>query len=290
MRPFVKWAGGKSQLLPQIRTFYPESCEKYAEPFVGGGAVLFDVLQTLRPAEVYISDANRELINTYMTVRDHVSLAVDEIKRMQYKYNSADKTGQREYFNKVRDLFNREKMHGYVMPSIEMAARFIFLNKTCFNGLYRVNKSGKFNVPLGNYVNPSICDEENLIAVSHALQGVDMNVGDYRLCDSFVDSRTFVYFDPPYRPLTTSSGFTSYTNLGFGDQEQIELAAFAKQLSDRGARVLLSNSDPTNVNPTDTFFDKLYEGFDIQRTPARRSINSRGDVRTEINELLIYRG
>lgn len=290
MKPFVKWAGGKSQLLPQIRAFYPESCEKYAEPFVGGGAVLLDVLQTFRPGEVYISDTNRELINTYMTVRDHVCPMIDEIKDIQDKYEARDNAGRREYFTKVRNLFNREKLHRYVMPSIEMAAWFIFLNKTCFNGLYRVNRAGEFNVPAGDYVNPAICDEENLIAVSHALQGVDMNVGDYSLCESFVDSKTFVYFDPPYRPLTTSSNFTSYTNLGFGDQEQRELAVFAKMLSDRGARVLMSNSDPTNVDPADTFFDDLYEDFNIHRVPARRSINSRGDGRANINELLIFRG
>ena len=170
---------------------------------------------------------------------------------------------------------------------IDKAVYFIFLNKTCFNGLYRVNKNGQFNVPMGSYKNPSICDEENLRNVNKALQNVTIVCGDYTLSQSFIDKDTFVYIDPPYRPISHTSGFTAYNTEAFDDNEQIRLAKFFDEISDVGAKAVLSNSDPKNVNPDDTFFDDLYSRYHIKRINATRAINSKAEKRGKISELLI---
>jgi DNA adenine methylase len=194
-----------------------------------------------------------------------------EVRKNQYY------SGRSRYNELVRERTNTP----------ELAALFIFLNRTCFNGLYRVNSKGEFNVPQGEYKNPCICDEDNLTAVSKVLKNVHIKCCDYKKSKSFIDKNTFAYFDPPYRPLTESSSFTAYTQDGFGDKEQIELARFIDDLSDAGAFVAASNSDPTNINKEDTFFDKLYEKHKILRVSAVRNINSAGNKRGRINELLI---
>jgi len=288
-KPFLKWAGGKAQVLDSIRMKYPaglgKTVLKYAEPFVGGGAVLFDILSNYKLTEVYISDINRELILTYKTIRDNISVLITYLKRLEDTYLTADEAERKEQYYLNRNRFNTLKLAHSESP--ELAALFIFLNRTCFNGLYRVNSKGEYNVPQGGYKNPCICDENNLRSVSEHLKNVQIVCGDYKESGSFIDRNTFAYFDPPYRPLSASSSFTSYTQDGFGDKEQIELASFIDEVSGRGAYVVASNSDPKNVNEDDNFFDELYSSHKIFRISASRAINSNGNGRGRINELLI---
>lgn len=212
-KPFLKWAGGKGQLLGEIERYYPfdgGKITKYAEPFVGGGAVLFDILSRYRLDTVYISDINAELINTYSAIRDCPDQLIDLLIDMQSEYLSMDTDARREYYTSARSRFNKFKSSTVKSGDPELAALMIFLNRTCFNGLYRVNKKGWFNVPMGSYKNPQICDEPNLRAVSEKLQDVEIVCGDYRQSADFIDEHTFAYFDPPYRPLTDTSNFTAY--------------------------------------------------------------------------------
>jgi DNA adenine methylase len=258
---------------------------KYAEPFVGGGAVLFDILSNYNMEEVYISDINRELILTYKTIRDNISDLISCLKILENSYLPANDDKRKEIYYSNRVLFNNYKKRELNTP--ELAALFIFLNRTCFNGLYRVNSKGEFNVPQGSYKNPCICDEDNLKAVSKSLQNVKIVCDDYKSSRSFIDNNTFAYFDPPYRPLTVSSNFTSYTKDGFNDENQCELAEFIDQVSKRGASIIASNSDPKNVDNDDSFFDDLYSDYKIFRISASRAINSISSGRGKINELLI---
>ena len=288
IKPFIKWAGGKSQLIDIIEERYPmkkNTIDKYIEPFIGGGAILFDLLGKYDFEEVYISDVNKELINTYKVIRDNVSELICMLEDMQNEYIPLEKEERKEYFYAKREKYNVEDLSD--CNKIEKAALFIFLNRTCFNGLYRVNKKGKFNVPMGDYKNPKICDKENLTNVSLSLKNVEIKNADYTECIEKVDDKTFVYIDPPYRPLSTTASFTSYSENDFGDKEQIELAEFYRKLDSKGAFVILSNSDPKNSDANDEFFDKLYDGYRIERIPAKRRINSKASGRGEINELLI---
>lgn len=291
IKPFLKWAGGKGQLLSQIQEKYPialgDEIKKYAEPFVGGGAVLFDILSNYEMDSIYISDINMELINSYIVVRDSITELIEILSKMQTDFWERDSEERKEYYYLQRERFNLLKLQKLDESKVEMAALFLFLNKTCFNGLYRVNKKGHFNVPMGSYKNPLICDRENLQNVSTALQGVEIVCGDYRKCDSFVDQNTFVYFDPPYRPLTATSNFTAYSEQNFSDTEQIELAKFVNHLARRNAKVVVSNSDPKNIDERDDFFDILYEDHQIHRVSASRMINSNSEARGKISELLI---
>lgn len=286
-KPFIKWVGGKTQLLDEIRKYYPSHIEKYCEPFVGGGAVLFDVLVKISPKEVLINDINAELINTYRQIKDNCSGMINVLAELQEVYwNSSLEKNKSLYFEK-RERFNILKVNGLEKENLEKAALFIFLNKTCFNGLFRVNSKGLFNVPFNNAKKPLLCDEENLKACSEVLKNVKMTVGSYSQCKDFIDGNTFVYIDPPYRPLTQTAAFTSYNENSFGDKEQIELAKFIEEISNRKAVVVTSNSDPKNVCEDDSFFDKLYKKFTIRRVSASRMINSNAKKRGAINELLI---
>ena len=280
-KPFIKWVGGKTQLLDEIRTKYPQSIEKYCEPFVGGGAVLFDILSKFQPKEILTNDINKNLINTYKEIRYNCENLILELKKLQNLYLSKNEVEKKEMFYEKRSRFN------LLDENLEKASLFIFLNKTCFNGLYRVNSKGEFNVPFNNAKNPLLCDEENLRECSKLLQNVQMRVGDYSECKSFIDGITFVYIDPPYRPLRETSAFTSYDKNGFSDKNQIELGNFVSEISKKGAKVVLSNSDPKNTNENDNFFDELYSQFEIERVSASRMINSNAKKRGAINELLI---
>lgn len=286
-KPFIKWVGGKSQLLEEIREKYPSKIEKYCEPFVGGGAVLFDVLSKFQPKEILINDINKELINTYSQIKNNCSGMISQLSEIQsiYKKHSIEKN--KEFFYEKRSRYNELKVNGNDAENLEKAVLFIFLNKTCFNGLYRVNSKGLFNVPFNNAKNPLLCDEENLKNCSMLLQNVEMKIGDYKECKDFIDSDTFVYIDPPYRPLTQTAAFTSYSENSFSDKEQIELRNFITEISNKGAMVVASNSDPKNTNENDNFFDELYSHFEIERVSASRMINSNAKKRGLINELLI---
>ena len=285
--PFVKWAGGKSQLLDEIREKYPSRIEKYCEPFVGGGAVLFDVLQKLHPEQVLINDINAELINTYAQIKNNCDDMISQLSDLQNNYKEHSLDENKAFFYSKRDRYNELKVNGNDTENLEKAALFIFLNKTCFNGLYRVNSKGLFNVPFNSAKNPHLCDAENLRACSELLQNVEMTVGDYKECKNFIDEDTFVYIDPPYRPLTQTAAFTSYSENGFSDKEQSELAEFIKLISEKGAKVVASNSDPKNANENDNFFDDLYSRFEIKRISASRMINSNAKKRGAVSELLI---
>lgn len=291
VKPFVKWAGGKGQLLTDIRKTYPDelgkSIKKYAEPFVGGGAVLFDILSTYDLDAVYISDINAELVNTYRIIRDNVSGLIEMLTELQATYLPIDDEARKVFYYEKRDRFNELKVNGDSAINLESAALFIFLNRTCFNGLYRVNRKNLFNVPVGSYKKPTICDTHNLTAISKALQKVTIVCGDYRESGDFIDADTFVYFDPPYRPLNATSSFTSYTEDEFDDTAQRELAEYVQKLDEKGACVVVSNSDPKNVNPDDDFFDALYARQQVNRVWATRMINSNASSRGKISELLI---
>lgn len=289
-KPFIKWVGGKGQLLSEINKLYPvelgKNINKYAEIFVGGGAVLFDILSKYKLDEVYISDKNLELINTYKSIRDNVDILIKSLKEMEEQYIPLDTENRKDYYYKKREEYNSLKINSEV-NNIEKAVLFIFLNKTCFNGLYRVNKKGEFNVPMGAYKKPKICDEENLKNVSLTLRNVKIVYADYRKSEKFIDGKTFVYIDPPYRPLNITSSFTSYTENDFNDKEQIELAEYINVLNKKGAKIVISNSDPKNNDIDDNFFDKLYKNYNINRVKATRMLNSNASLRGAINELLI---
>lgn len=289
VKPFLKWAGGKGQLLDEIGKYYPfnEKIKKYAEPFVGGGAVLFNILNNYELEEIYISDINFDLINTYMIIRDNVEELIGLLLKYQKEYIFLNEEERKIYYSQKREEFNKLKSEKINLEEINRAALMIFLNKTCFNGLYRVNKKGLFNVPIGAYKNPMICDEDNLRAISKKIKDIKIVCADYKKCVDFIDNTTFVYFDPPYRPLTDTASFTSYTENGFGDKDQIELAEFIKEIEKKGAKVLISNSDPKNFNENDNFFDKLYADKKIVRINAARMINSNSQKRGKIKEILI---
>jgi len=290
-KPFLKWAGGKKQLLDSITAKYPTGLgteiNRYCEPFVGGGAVLFDVLATFSLKEILINDINVELINAYETVRDDNDALIRQLYLIQQEYISKEANQRKEYYYSKRELFNNLKTSGNKSKNIEKAALFIFLNKTCFNGLFRVNSKGLFNVPMGDSKNPLICDADNLKSVSVSLKKVSMKCGDYAECLSFINDKTFVYIDPPYRPLTQTASFNSYNENQFNDDEQIRLGKFVNRICTLGAKVLVSNSDPKNTDKNDLFFDNIYSEYNIERISARRMINSNGSNRGSISELLI---
>jgi len=289
IRPFVKWAGGKKQLLPEIHKRYPKelgkNINKYAEPFVGGGAVLFDVLSNFELDEIYINDINKELIDTYTTIRDNSEDLIDTLLELEQKYLPLEKKAREELYYEKRERYN--KIKSIRTPNkVELSSLFIFLNRICFNGLHRVNSKGEFNVPHGTYKNPRICDTDNIKNISSSLKNVEIACGDYRKSSSFIDENTFVYFDPPYRPINQTSYFTAYSENQFNDDEQKTLADYVKTIADVGAKTMVSNSDPKNYSDDD-FFDVIYSGFIIERVSASRFINSDIKKRGKINELLI---
>lgn len=287
-KPFVKWVGGKTQLLSDIKKTLPDDFSQqgaitYVEPFVGGGAVLFWILQEYPNIEkAVINDINEELICTYKVVRDKVDALISELGSFQKEYCSFNDSMRKEYYIYQRKRFNEDEN-----SDVETAALFIFLNRTCFNGLYRVNSKGKFNVPHGKYANPRICDEETLRADSSILQKVEILCGDFADTACYAGTDTLYYLDPPYRPLSETSSFTSYSKNGFDDAEQIRLRDFCEQLSFNKSLFVASNSDPRNIDGNDNFFDKLYKSFSIRRVSASRMVNSRAEGRGQISELII---
>lgn len=264
-KPFVKWVGGKGQLLPQLMRKLPTKYGRYFEPFIGGGALFF----ALAPKRAHLFDINEELINTYVVIRDRVEELIKELKKHKY---------DEEYFYEVRS-WDRERSFAKLSPA-KRAARFIYLNKTCFNGLYRVNSKGYFNVPFGDYKNPTILDQENLRRCSQALKGAAIEVASYLSVESRVRKGDFVYFDPPYAPLSATSNFTTYTAVGFEGSDQQQLRDLVVRLSKKGVFVMLSNSSAPLILD-------LYANFAIELVDANRSINSRGQARGPVKEVLV---
>lgn len=264
-RPIVKWAGGKRQLLPVLEASVPQRFGRYFEPTAGGAALFF----RLQPEDAFLGDVNSELVNLYRVVRDEVEGLIKDLGKHVY---------DEDYFYELRnvDRNGRYKRWG----SVRKASRFIYLNRTCFNGLYRVNSSGHFNVPFGRYTNPRILDEDNLRACSAALQKCQIELGSFEQIQNTVRKGDFVYFDPPYAPLTATSNFTSYTQEGFDIEMQVRLRDFCVKLDRKGVHFLLSNSSAPLVL-------ELYDGFDLQLVDASRSINSNASKRGKIKEVLV---
>ena len=287
-RPFIKWVGGKTQLLDEVckslpRDFASLKHVTYVEPFVGGGAVMFWILQAYPNIErAVINDINPELICTYRVIKENVEELIVELANIQDEYIPLSTEGRKEFFMEKRARFNTKRT-----APVETAALFIFLNRTCFNGLYRVNSKGEFNVPHGKYANPRICDVDNLRACSEVLQKVEILCGDFAETRRYAGPDTLFYFDPPYKPITETSSFTSYAKEGFNDAEQIRLRDFCDQISRDKALFVASNSDPKYVNPSENFFDTLYNHFIIKRVSAARMINSDASGRGAISELMI---
>ena len=288
-KPFVKWAGGKGQLLGQLDDHLPRDLAErkdlvYVEPFVGGGAMLFHMLAKYSNIQrAVINDLNADLIACYKTIKERPNDLIKALRSFQSEYWSMGEDADR----KAMFLSKRERYNSNKAGCTETAALFIFLNRTCFNGLYRVNSKGKFNVPFGKAKRPLICDEGTILADSRLLQKVDILCGDFAGVEGAVKGKAFFYFDPPYRPLTQTAAFTAYSKDGFGDAQQERLAEFCHRLDKDGHQWLLSNSDPHNVNPNDMFFEKLYSGFNINRVSASRMINSKVSGRGRITELAI---
>ncbi len=266
VKPFLKWAGGKSQLLPEIQKRLPSKYERYFEPFVGGGAVFF----SLQPQKAILVDINSELINTYRTIRDNVDELIIDLKRHIY---------DKDYYYSIRNIDRDLEYKSW--SNIQKASRFIYLNKTCYNALYRVNSRQQFNTPFGRYKNPTILDEKNLRACSKILQNnVELITGNFGIIESMITSKDFVYFDPPYVPLTQTANFTSYSQKGFDETMQRELCSLCHRLNNRGVRFMLSNSSASLVL-------ELYQPFNLEFVQASRSINSKGNRRGKVSEALV---
>lgn len=299
-RPFLKWAGGKAQLLAQFEPFFPPELKAgkirgYFEPFVGSGAVFFHVAQRHPLGRAHLFDINPELILVYKVVQRDVEALVEALRALAAAFLPLDEAGRKAFFYDLRARFNAERVQiDFTSPYqahswVPRAAQLLFLNKTCFNGLFRVNRKGEFNVPFGRYKNPRILDEPNLRAAAGLLRGVEIGCSDFDALRDSVSAGDFVYFDPPYRPLSPTASFTSYSTFAFDDEQQTRLAELFAALDRQGARLMLSNSDPTlgDENPADDFFERLYAGFNIRRVAARRAINSNPNRRGPISELII---
>lgn len=289
-KPFLKWAGGKGQLIDAISAHLPnmENIDTYVEPFIGSGAVMFWLVSNYpNIKQVVINDLNTELVNLYQTIKYDVEGLIAELKALDSEYKARPTQEERsEYYYQIRveynarDLASRER-------NVRLAALFIFLNRTCFNGLYRVNGKNLFNVPFGKYANPKICDEDNLRNDSALLQKVEILNGDYAETLQYLSERSFYYLDPPYKPISETSSFNSYSAMSFDDEQQIRLKGFCDAINAHNGKFMLSNSDPKSVDDTNTFFDDLYRDYKINRVLAKRNINAKGNKRGEINELLI---
>lgn len=295
-KPFLKWAGGKGQLLPKFKELYPAALtasqiKKYHEPFLGSGAVFFDVMQQYNIKSAYLYDVNEELVLAYRVVQEYLPKLLDFLYRFQATYRALSKQKRSEYFYEMRTNFNLQRFNidynTFHDNWIPRTAQLIFLNKTCFNGLFRVNSKGEFNTPAGAYANPVICDETNLLAVSKLLDKAVIKKADFTEVVKTATASSFIYFDPPYRPISKTAHFKAYHKENFGDAEQLRLAGLFRQLDKKGVKMMLSNSDPKNHNPEDGFFDDMYKGFNIMRVPAKRIINADASKRGKINELVI---
>ena len=288
-KPFIKWVGGKSQLIEQLDAQLPadfDSLENvtYIEPFVGGGAMLFYMLQHYPNINhAIINDINSDLTTCYRTVRDNPNELIASLQDIENTYLSLNtEEARKEFFMVVRNRYNEKNL-----DPIENTTKFFFLNKTCFNGLYRVNKKGLFNVPFGRYSNPTICNPETILKDSELLQRVEILNGDFEETFKYAQGNTLFYFDPPYRPLSDTSSFNNYAKEAFDDDAQIRLKKYCDRINDAGFKFMLSNSDGKSVNGKDNFFDVLYAAYQIERVLASRSINSNPNKRGELTEILV---
>ena len=292
-KPFIKWAGGKGQLLSQLDSYLPEQLDgrpfTYIEPFVGGGAMLFHMLRKHPEIKkAVINDINIHLVIAYRTIKDRPQELIERLKEIEKQYFAlADEETKKVFYLEARRVFNEDEL-----DEIDRTKYLIFLNRTCFNGLYRENSKGKFNVPFGRNLHPTICNEETILADSEALNHADIVIlnGDFSETQNYLDNdgMNFVYFDPPYRPLNSTSSFNSYVKEEFNDDEQIRLRDFTRMIDGQlGAYWMLSNSDCSAKNPEDKFFETIYSDFYINRVSASRAINANPAKRGKLTELLI---
>ncbi len=293
-KPFIKWVGGKSQLIEQLDAQLPADFDTwndvtYIEPFVGGGAMLFYMLQKYSNIQhAVINDINSDLITCYQTVRDDSEELIESLRDIETAYlDLKTEEARKEFFLAVRDRYNEKNL-----DPIENTTKFFFLNRTCFNGLYRVNKKGLFNVPFGKYANPTICDPYTIRKDSILLQRVEILNGDFEATFDHANGNTLFYFDPPYRPLSDTSSFNDYAKEAFNDDAQIRLKEYCDRINDAGFKFMLSNSDCKGKNEEDNFFDLLYGDYKIKRVWASRNINSNPKKRGKLTEILVnnYRG
>ena len=289
-KPFIKWVGGKSQLIEQLEAQLPADFDNwenvtYIEPFVGGGAMLFYMLQRYPNINhAIINDMNSDLATCYRTVRDTPEQLISSLKDIEKAYLALEtEDGRKDFFMAVRERYNEKNL-----DPIENTTKFFFLNRTCFNGLYRVNKKGLFNVPFGKYANPTICDPETIRKDSELLQRVEILNGDFEATFEYAHGNTFFYFDPPYRPLSDTSSFNDYAKEAFNDDAQIRLKEYCDRIHEAGFRFMLSNSDCKGKNEEDNFFDVLYQAYQIERVWASRNINSNPNKRGKLTEILVH--
>lgn len=288
-KPFIKWVGGKSQLIEQLEALLPADFSErkditYIEPFVGGGAMLFYMLQTYPNIKsAVINDINPDLTLCYQVVRDNPTELIKSLNVIQSEYYAL----QTEEERKVFYLQQRERFNTKSLGKIDNTTLFFFLNRTCFNGLYRVNKSGKFNVPFGKYNTPTICDPTTIYADSKVLQKVDIMTGDFEQTFAKIEGNTFFYFDPPYRPLSNTSSFNDYSKEDFNDNAQIRLKLFCDRLNEADVDFMLSNSDCLGKDGTDRFFDDLFIDYSIERVWASRNVNAIASKRGKLTEIVV---
>jgi len=290
-KPFLKWAGGKRQLLQHFRNLYPPalkagSIKNYYEPFLGSGAVFFDIAQRHCFENAFLFDVNQELVLTYQVIQAHVAKLAEVLFQHEKKYLALGKEKRVEYFYLQREAFNQERFDKIASikssKAIGRAAQLIFLNRTCYNGLFRVNSKGAFNTPAGDYTQPVICDDKNLAAVSKLLGIASIQQADFTTALKKIKPASFVYLDPPYRPLSKTASFTAYSKSIFQDAQQAQLAGIFRKMDKKGVSLMLSNSDSA-----DRFFDKLYKGFTLNRVPAKRLINADASKRGYISEIVV---
>ena len=289
-KPFIKWVGGKSQLIDQLDMQLPADFGNWAnvtyiEPFVGGGAMLFYMLQRYPNIEhAVINDINPDLVTCYRTVRDNPKQLIESLADIEMAYLALETEERRkDFFMAVRERYNEKNL-----DPIENTTKFFFLNRTCFNGLYRVNKKGLFNVPFGKYSNPTICDPETILKDSEILQRVEILNGDFEATFEHAQGNSLFYFDPPYRPLSDTSSFNDYAKESFNDDAQIRLKVYCDRINEAGFHFMLSNSDCKGKNENDNFFDVLYGAYPIERVWASRSINSNPNKRGKLTEILVH--
>lgn len=289
-KPFIKWVGGKGQLIEQLDAQLPADFGNwenvtYIEPFVGGGAMLFYMLQRYPNIKrAVINDINSDLTTCYATVRDNVEELIESLRNYEQLYLALEtEEGRKEFYMAARHRYNEKNL-----DPIENTTLFFFLNRTCFNGLYRVNKKGLFNVPFGRYANPTICDPDTLRKDSELLQKVEILTGDFEHTFEYASNNAFFYFDPPYRPLSDTSSFNDYAKEAFNDDAQIRLKEYCDRIHEAGYKFMLSNSDCKGKNEEDNFFDVLYGAYQIERVLASRSINSNPSKRGKLTEILVH--
>lgn len=296
IKPFIKWAGGKTQLIEQIRQNFPNELKigkikNYYEPFLGGGACFLMLSNEFQFDRICLSDINHELILTYLVVQRDVDLLIDFITEYKNRYSSLTEKKKEEYYYEMRNAYNLNRFSinykRYNQNWIPRAAQLIFLNKTCFNGLFRINQKGDFNVPFGKRYNPNVFDSNNLIEIAKLLGRSEIETSDFSSISNKELSDSFVFLDPPYRPLFNDSNFTSYTKGDFKEIDQIRLAKLINDIDNRGAKIMLTNSDPENKTKHDDFFFKHYSKFNIRKISTSRMINNNFGKRKLITDLLI---